>query len=314
MPVIVIQSAGLLTTVQDSGRFGYQRYGMPAGGAMDPFSFLLANALVGNRPDAACLETTYSGPEIVFTADGAIAITGADMRPCKNGKAIQVNKTIFVKSGDILSFRDLKYGCRSYIAFAGGILVPRVMGSYSTYLRAKIGGFEGRALRTGDELNIGAISGKVMKLEIPETLLPEYGTCQTIRIIPGPEIKRFDFDAIRYFLTSEYLVTDQSDRMGYRLSGYTINSSSGNSDIISAGISLGTIQIPGNGQPIILMADRPTSGGYNRIANVISSDITLLAQLKPGDYINFNEISVEKAQELLISRQKLMNVDHWHRI
>jgi antagonist of KipI len=314
MPVIVIQSAGLLTTVQDSGRLGYQRYGMPVAGAMDPFSFRLANALVGNSPDAACLETTYTGPEIIFTANGAIAITGADMHPCKNGKAIQVNKTIFVKGGDILSFRDLKYGCRSYIAFAGGIIVPRVMGSYSTYLRAKIGGFEGRALRVGDKLLIGEISGKIVKLEIPGTLLPTYSSHQSIRIIPGPEIKRFDFDAIRYFLTSEYHVTDQSDRMGYRLSGYTINSHTGNSDIISAGISLGTIQIPGNGQPIILMADRPSSGGYSRIANVISTDITLLAQLKPGDYINFNEISVENAQELFISSQKLMNVDQWRKI
>jgi antagonist of KipI len=307
MPAIIIMSPGLLTTVQDSGRFGYQRYGMPVSGAMDTFSFHLANALVGNKPDDACLETTLTGPEIVFTAAGAIGISGADMGPCKNGKSIPLNKTVRVECNDILSFIGLTYGCRSYIAFAGGIKVPAVMGSRSTYLRAKTGGFKGRALKAGDELSIGEYDEKVRIKDVPKKILPRYCSHQTISIVPGPEIKRFNFEAISHFLTSEYMVTDQSDRMGYRLSGCPVLPLSGNADIISAGTSLGTIQIPGNGQPIILMADRQTTGGYNRIANVISTDITLLAQLKPGDFINFCEISLEKAQELLSARSRLIN-------
>jgi antagonist of KipI len=307
MPSIIIKSPGLLTTVQDLGRFGYQRYGMPVSGAMDTFSFQLANALVSNKPDDACLETTLTGPEILFSAAGAIAISGADMSPCKNGKSVSLNKTIRVGSGDILSFKDLKYGCRSYIAFAGGIEVPPVMGSCSTYLRAKTGGFEGRALKAGDELSIGEHYEKISIKDIPKEILPRYRSHQNICIIPGPEIKRFDFEAISHFLISEYMVTGQSDRMGYRLSGHPVHPQSGNPDIISAGTSTGTIQIPGNGQPIVLMADRQTTGGYNRIANVVSTDIGLLAQLKPGDIINFSEISLEKAQELYVARLRLIN-------
>jgi biotin-dependent carboxylase-like uncharacterized protein len=171
MPLIIIQSAGLLTTVQDMGRTGYQRYGMPVAGAMDTFSLQLANLLVGNKLSDACLETTLTGPEILFTESGAIAICGADMGPLKNGNHIQLNKTIKVKSGDILSFEGLINGCRSYIAFAGGIDVPLKMGSRSTYLRAKFGGFEGRGLLAGDVLSIGGVTGKIRVIDIPEEVI-----------------------------------------------------------------------------------------------------------------------------------------------
>ncbi|MBA4322887.1 MAG: hypothetical protein C0408_08740 [Odoribacter sp.] len=306
MPSIIIQSAGLLTTVQDLGRYGYQRYGMPVAGAMDTFSLQLANLLVGNRPGDACLETTLTGPEILFSSSGAIAISGGDMSQCLNGKSISLNRTIEINSGDILSFAGLKKGCRSYIAFAGGINVPPVMGSCSTYLRGKIGGFGGRALKAGDEIALGEVSGKITIMEIPKEIIPPYYASQIIQIIPGPEVKRFELEGISHFLTSEYHVTDQSDRMGYRLSGNPIRQQPPIADIISAGISFGTIQIPGNGQPIILMADRQTTGGYTRIANVVSTDLTLVAQLKPGDHIRFREISLEKAQELFIARQRLV--------
>jgi antagonist of KipI len=307
MPSVIITSPGFLTTVQDSGRYGYQRYGMPVSGAMDTFSLQLANSLVDNKPDDACLETTLTGPEIVFTSEGAIAISGADMEPCKNGKLISLNKTVRVKEGDVLSFAGLKYGCRSYIAFAGGIKVPSVLGSCSTYLLAKTGGFLGRVLKAGDELSVGEHAVIVRIKEIPGQMIPRYLTRQTIRVIPGPEIERFGFESISHFLTSEYVVTDQSDRMGYRLFGHTLHPQSGNSDIISAGTSMGAIQVPGNGQPIILMSDRQTTGGYNRIANVVSIDFSLLAQLKPGDTIYFSEISHEKAQELFKARSWLIN-------
>jgi antagonist of KipI len=306
MASIIIQSAGMLTTVQDQGRFGYQRYGMPVSGAMDIFSYKLANLLVGNNAQEACLETTITGPEILFTDKGAVAICGADMEPLKNGMPVSMNKTIEIKSGDRLSFRGLKSGCRCYIAFAGGINVPTVMGSRSTYLRAKIGGPGGRALKAGDELPLGVSEKRIRILEIPGKLLLPYKSSQTVRICPGPEINRFGPEGIQQLLTSEYVVTDRSDRMGYRLAGNLIKHKSLTADIISAGISAGTIQIPGDGQPVILMADRQTTGGYSRIANVISADLTLVAQMIPGNHIRFSEISIEEAQALYIARKKML--------
>jgi antagonist of KipI len=306
MASIIIKSAGMLTTVQDQGRYGYQRYGMPVSGAMDIFSYELANLLVGNKVHEACLETTITGPEILFTDAGAVALCGADMGPLKNGMPVSMNKTIKIESGDMLSFRGLKNGCRCYIAFAGGINVPPVMGSRSTYLRAKTGGFGGRALSPGDELALGVSEKEIRILEIPGKLLLPFKSSQTIRICPGPEINRFGLEGIQKLLTSEYTVTDHSDRMGYRLAGNIIKHKSSNADIISAGISAGTIQIPGDGQPVILMADRQTTGGYSRIANVISADLTLLAQMIPGDHIRFREISLKEAQSLYIAREKIL--------
>jgi len=306
MASIIIHTPGLLTTIQDLGRFGYQRFGMPVSGAMDSLSLQLANLLVGNKPNDACLETSLIGPEISFNSLGLIAICGADMNPSINGKPIPLNKTIEVKEGYKLSFSGIKSGCRSYIAFAGGIDVPIIMASRSTYIRAKVGGFEGRALRPGDELPLGIVNNKVKNRIIPKELIPNYQSNQTVQIIPGSEVRRFGLDGIRNFLTSEYIVSDQSDRMGYRLTGPVIKHQTGSADIISAGISMGTIQIPGNGQPIILMADRQTTGGYTRIANVVSVDLTLIAQLKPGDKIRFREISLEKAQEQLLARENLL--------
>jgi antagonist of KipI len=306
MASVIIQSAGILTTVQDLGRFGYQRYGMPVSGAMDIFSYKLANLLVGNNANEACLEITVTGPELLFTGKSAVALCGADMEPQKNGMPADMNKTIEINSGDRLSFRGLKNGCRCYIAFAGGINITPVMGSRSTYLRAKIGGIEGRALRAGDELSLGESGNMIRILEIPRKFLPAYKHSQTIRICPGPEISRFGLQGIQQLLTSEYIVTDNSDRMGYRLKGSIIKHKSSNADIISAGISAGTIQVPGDGQPVILLADRQTTGGYSRIANVISADLTLVAQMIPGDHIRFSEISIEEAQKLYIAREKMI--------
>lgn len=306
MASIIIRSAGALTTVQDQGRYGYQRYGMPVSGAMDIFSCKLANLLVGNNALEACLEATVTGPEILFTDKGAVALCGADLGPMKNGVPVRMNKTIEIKSGDTLSFRGLKKGCRCYIAFAGGINVPPVMGSRSTYLRAKTGGLGGRALKAGDELPLGVIENQIRILEIPGKLLVSYKSSQTIRICPGPEINRFGPEGIQQLLTSEYIITNNSDRMGYRLEGNVIKHKSSTADIISAGISAGTIQITGDGQPVILMADRQTTGGYSRIANVISADLTLVAQMIPGDRIRFREISIGEAQELYIAREKMI--------
>ena len=321
MATMIVHTAGLLTTVQDCGRYGYQRYGMPVSGAMDVFSLELANLLVGNDPGDACIEATISGPELEFTGSTWIAITGADMDPHLNGQGISMNTAIDVRSGDKLGFRGLRSGCRAYIAFAGGIAVPPVMGSRSTYLRAGIGGFHGRALMQGDELPIGesdprshlgrtstgSARRKPLLKKLPEGLIPEYKHEQTIRIISGPEAHYFEIAGLRSFLSTEYRVTAQSDRMGYRLTGEPIKHKEGMTNIISAGISLGTVQVPGDGQPIILMADRQTSGGYARIARVITVDITLIAQMRPGDKIRFQETTLIKAQQQYIERQSTLS-------
>jgi len=317
MATVIVHKAGLLTTVQDRGRYGYQRYGMPVSGAMDVFSLELANLLVGNDPGDACLEATISGPELEFTGATWIAITGADMDPYLNGQGIPMNTAVDVRPGDRLGFRGLRSGCRTYIAFAGGIAVPPVMGSRSTYLRAGIGGFQGRALMPGDELPLGGFEPlsppgkfstgsarrKPLLKKLPEGMIPEDKHEQIIRIISGPEAHYFEVAGLRSFLSTEYTITAQSDRMGYRLSGEPIRHKEGMTNIISAGISLGTVQIPGDGQPIILMADRQTSGGYARIASVITDDLPLLAQMRPGDKIRFKETTIEIAQKLILERR-----------
>ncbi|MDM8004081.1 MAG: biotin-dependent carboxyltransferase family protein, partial [Bacteroidota bacterium] len=219
MATVIVHKAGLLTTVQDRGRYGYQRYGMPVSGAMDVFSLELANLLVGNDPGDACLEASISGPEMEFTGATWIAITGADIDPHLNGQGIPMNTAVDVRSGDRLAFGGLRSGCRAYIAFAGGIAVLPVMGSRSTYLRAGIGGFQGRALMPGDELPLGESKGRPRLKKMPEGLIPEYKHEQTIRIISGPEAHYFEIAGLRSFLSTEYTVTAQSDRMGYRLPG-----------------------------------------------------------------------------------------------
>ena len=303
---ITIESAGLLSTIQDAGRYGYQRYGMPVSGAMDLYSLQLANLLVGNLPGEACIEATFTGPSIRFGSSAKIAVCGADMQPYVNEQQVHNYSVIEVKSGDLLHFDGLRSGCRAYLAFAGGINIPLVMGSKSTNMRAGIGGFNGRALKNRDVLEFGHSYGKLQIYAIPDELLVNYDSEEPLRIIPGPEIKMFGFDAIQNLLTTSYAVTPQSDRMGYRLQGEPLKHAEGNADIISSGIPMGTIQVPGNGQPIIMMADRQTTGGYARMAVVASVDLTRIAQLKPGNNIRFCEIRVEEAQHLFAKRQIML--------
>ena len=303
MPEVHVIAPGLLTTIQDVGRYGYQHFGMPVSGAMDKYSLMLANILVGNSPSEACLEATLTGPELAFQEKGMVAICGADMGAMLNHTVVPLYTALRVKPGDVLRFSGLKKGCRTYIAFGGGIDVPEVMGSKSTYLRSRTGGMKGRQLQSGDILRVHPFINKPEIQRIPPQIIPDYLPSVHVHIIPGPETEAFSFEGIKEFLTKEYIVSAQSDRMGYRLTGPEIRHKKG-ADIISSGINMGTVQVPGNGQPIIMMADGQTTGGYTRIANVIMYDHTLLAQLKPGDKIRFREISLEKAQELHISRTK----------
>jgi len=305
-PSIIIEEAGMMSTIQDLGRYGYQRFGMPVCGAMDHFSLQLANTLVGNTAGEACIEATLTGPSIRFLDAANVAICGADMQARLNGLQARNNRLISAKAGDLLSFAGLLSGCRSYIAFSGGVEVEQVMGSRSTYVAAGIGGHAGRALKHGDKLKLGKAPKRPVQKKIPAPLLIDYSKDRSLRILPGPEIKLFGFESIRNLLTTKYEVSPQSNRMGYRLQGGPLFTLDETADIVSSGIPMGTIQVPANGQPILLMADRQTTGGYPRIAVVASVDHTHAAQLRPGDQFGFSEIKLIKAQQLYLQRQKLL--------
>lgn len=292
MSGIKIIEGGALTTVQDLGRWGYQHIGMPVAGAMDSQSLKHANWLVGNPENEACLECTFVESTIEFMIDCEIAITGAQIPVLINDYPAKQNRALSIKSGDVLSFGRIEKGLRFYIAFAGGIDIPVVMGSKSTYLRGKIGGFQGRQLKTGDELNISEKTVKVERRKLKNTQLPKFDNSCTICILPGTEVDRFTLNGIKTFLTTEYTISPNSDRMGYRLSGEVIEHKTG-ADIVSSGIPFGAVQVPGDGQPIIMMADRQTIGGYTKIANVVSEDLPALAQLKPGDKVRFREVRLK---------------------
>ncbi|MBU5269200.1 biotin-dependent carboxyltransferase family protein [Clostridium cochlearium] len=307
MGEIKIKKPGLLTLIQDSGRYGYQQYGVPVSGAMDSFSHRMANILVGNNENEAVLEATVLGPEIEFTNDSLIAVTGGDLSPALNGEAIAMWESLQVKTGDVLSFSGIKRGCRSYIAFAGGIKVENVMGSKSTYVKAKIGGLHGESLKAGDIIKIGDLNNISIKYrKLPDKYIPNYSSVSEVRVVLGPQDDYFTEKGLDKFLSTEYKVTNECDRMGYRLEGEVIEHID-SGDIISDGINFGAIQIPSHGQPIIMMSDRQTAGGYTKIANVISIDLPKIAQLKPGDIIKFKKVSIYEAQKLLKEMEENIN-------
>ena len=299
MPKIKINKAGVLSTIQDLGRYGYQQFGMPVSGAMDSYSLKLANLLVGNNLNEACIEATLSAPHIQFESKTYIAICGADMQAQINGRKIPMYETIAIKATDKLSFGKIKNGFRTYIAFAGGIDVPMLMGSKSTYLAGKIGGFNGRKLIKGDVLTIGTPPNNIKIIKAKKEQIPLWPNHIVAHIIAGPEANYFTAKALANFLGSEFKLSAQSDRMGYQLTGKKIEHKL-SADIISSGIAFGSIQVPAHGQPIIMMADRQTTGGYARIANVISADLPYLAQLMPGSSINFKEVTLEQAHKQII--------------
>lgn len=294
-----VLEGGLLTTVQDLGRYGYERFGVPVAGAMDPFALQAANILVGNDPGEAALEITLVGPRLRATDSCLIAVAGADLSPRVNGREVPMWMAVFVRKGWLIGFGERKTGCRAYLAVAGGIDVPLVMGSKSTYLRGGFGGFEGRALKEGDLIPIGQPAFHLPSLagnEFPADRIPKYSDAPEMRVILGPQDDYFTEEGMATFLSSEYKVTPTSDRMGYRLQGPEI-AHKGRADIISDGIALGSVQVPADRQPIVMMADRQTTGGYPKIATVISADIPLLAQCVPGaSTVTFKAITVEEAQ------------------
>ena len=304
--VFEILQPGMLTTVQDLGRFGYQRLGVPAAGAMDQFAIKIGNRLLLNSDKAAALEATFMGPSIKAISDTIIAITGGDLGATLNGKSLPMWESISLKEGDTISFEGPRAGIRAYISVTGGIDVPLIMESRSTYLRSNIGGYLGRPLQQGDILSSNTSNEEVVKgRKVSADIVPSYGGNVTLRVVLGPQDVEFTGDGINTFLNSEYVVTPQMDRMGIRLEGTEIKHRE-KADIISDGIMFGSIQIPGNGQPIIMMADRQTTGGYTKIATIISIDIPKIAQAQPGDKIQFDKVTVEDAQNLLQEFEKII--------
>ena len=299
MTIMKILKPGMYTTIQDIGRYNHQKSGMSVSGAMDQFSLRVANILVGNIDNEACLETTLFGLKIKFEGDALIAITGANLMPMINNKAIDMWSGIKVLNGDELSFGTPESGCRSYIAIQHGIDVPEVMGSKSTYVKGKVGGFNGRMLKAGDEIKINQAgeSDFTSIKKLPIELIPSYYKDNIVRVIMGPQDNYFTKNGIYTFLDSEFEVTNEADRMGYRLSGPKISHIT-SADIISDGITMGSVQIPGEGAPIIMMADRQTTGGYTKIATIITPDINIVGQLKPGDSIRFEVINIEEAHRI----------------
>jgi len=306
---IKIVNPGALTMVQDLGRTGYQQFGVPVSGCADAYSAKLANILVGNAQSEAVLECTMLGPQIAFEEDEVIAVTGGDLRPAIDGVEVNCGAAIAVKAGQTLSFRGLRIGLRCYIAFAGGMDIPEVMGSRATYLKAKIGGLEGRKLQAGDVIGLREAKGTLPNMagrRVYNSFVPllQY----TIRVVLGPQDDYFTEEGIKTFLSNQYKVTPSHDRMGIRLDGPDVAAKDGY-DIISDGIAMGAVQIAG-GKPIIMLSDRQTTGGYTKIGNVITADFRILGQIKAGVNLKFQQVTVQEAQAaLLMQRGQLEGLD-----
>ncbi len=290
---IHVKRAGMQTTVQDGGRRGYRADGVPLGGAMDSFALRMGNLLVGNPEDAAALEFTLLGPALEFTEDTIVAVTGGDFG------ALPLWQSIRVPAKTLVTFTAARRGCRGYLAVAGGIDVPPVLGSTSTYLPARLGGFEGRALRDGDILHAPTLCRRLVNhWHIDPRILPAYSAAPLLRVVRGAQASDFG----RTFFDSAYQATTQSDRMGLRLKGPVL-ARRANAELGSSTVAPGTIQVPADGQPIILMADAQTIGGYPQLAHVIAVDLPLVAQLQPGDTLTFTEVTVEEAHERTLERE-----------
>nr|WP_320147534.1 biotin-dependent carboxyltransferase family protein [uncultured Anaeromusa sp.] len=305
--MITVTQPGLLTTVQDQGRWGYQAYGVPVAGAMDRYACRAANILVGNEPEAAVLEMTLMGGSFQFAEAVWVAACGADMEATLDGQTVKNWSAFLAPAGSELTFGFAVSGCRSYLAVRGGFEVPVVLGSRSTYTRGRIGGVEGRALRAGDVLQAAAPAAGAkapQKRRLPPSCIPAYGGELTLRVLLGPQDDFFTSQGLKTFLDSSYLISDEADRMGYRLQGEKIEHK-GKADIVSDALCFGAIQVPGHGMPIVMMADRQTTGGYAKIGTVIGPDLALLAQAKPGDMVRFAACSEEEAIEALRQEQSL---------
>ena len=306
MGVIQVQEPGLFTTVQDLGREGFGAIGVSASGAADAVSLRLGNRLVGNDEGAAGLEMTLLGGTFVFPERALLALTGSDFDAALDGKPVELRSSFEAKAGQTLRLGPTRTGARCYLCVQGGIRVELFLGSASTHILSGLGGHEGRALRKGDALKIGAESGAIHERRLTARALKELQPRKVLRVTEGPQSDWFSESARRLFYESRYRVAEESNRMGIRLEGAIVPVPSGG-EMISEGVSLGAIQVPEGGKPIILSVEQQTTGGYPKIANVISADFHSLGQLRPRDEIRFERVDWETARSLLIEQEKLMS-------
>lgn len=320
---IHVVAPGLLSTVQDLGRAGYQCLGVPVGGAMDAFAARVANLLVGNHEGAAVLELTLAGAALRFDEDALIAVAGADLGARSDGGAeIAPWRPARVPSGETVEFQEARAGCRAYLAIAGGVVAPEVLGSRSTFTRASLGGLEGRALRAGDVLATGAATplaagiareiaracGRgggvaVARWGAGPSLRPPYSARPVVYLLAGTHVSELTSAARCRLFEAEFTLSPNSDRAGYRLDGPSLELGAP-LEILSEAVAFGTVQLPPDGRPIVLMADRQPTGGYPRIGEVASVDLPLLAQLRPGDRVRFREGTLAEAQRRYLAREQ----------
>jgi len=305
MEIFSVLTPGAYTTVQDYRRYGYQQMGIPISGALDSFAFSVANMLVENSINCAVLELTITGCRLEVLSEADVAITGAEIGMTLNEKPVECWKSFRVESGDVLDIKQVKSGCRAYLAVTGGIDVPKVMGSRSTYVGGNIGGYLGRPLKQGDIIKRGKGLLLNQVRHLSSAVIPQYSTNIVMHAVSGPQDDFFD-EGLKTLYKSEYMVSPKADRMGYRLQGPVIKHRDNvQKSIISEPSVPGGIQIPADGQPIILMVEQ-TVGGYTKIATVISTDLWKIAQATPGDTICFDQVNLETAHAFYYDRQKLM--------
>ena len=306
--MIEVLKPGLISSIQDLGRWGHQPLGVPVSGAMDEMSHRLANLAVGNDESEATLEVTMMGPTLRFGRDAVIAWAGADLSPALDGVPIPPFTATPVRGGATPQFGRRVAGLRAYLAVQGGFALVPVMGSTSTYARAGFGGHEGRALRKGDRVALTSVDVRPVPSPLPPHLLRGVdgpAPDAPIRVLRGREWHQFGAEAQQTLLTQAWRIGAQSERMGYRLEGTALERAA-RGDILSEPVSFGTMQVPPDGQPIVLMAERQTTGGYPKIAQIASVDLPRLAQRAPGEHVRFEMIELEAAQGLLFEREQAL--------
>ena len=305
MDTFLVLTPGSYSTVQDKGRFGYQHLGIPISGALDTFAYRIANLLVGNPEDSAVLEVTVVGSQLAFLQETYVALTGADMEMTLNFTPVECWTSIRVEPGDVLNIQWVRSGCRGYLSVTGGIAVPKVMGSCSTYVGGKIGGYKGRPLKKGDVVQSGRGFLLTSPRQLPKSLIPRYSDEILLRAVPGPQDDFFD-EGLTTLFESTYTVTNNADRMGYRLQGPPIiQRDNVPRSIISEPTIPGGIQIPADNQPIILLVEQ-TVGGYTKIATVISTDISKIAQIMPGNTIRFKRVDLDTAHAIYAENERMI--------
>jgi biotin-dependent carboxylase-like uncharacterized protein len=305
MKTIQVQAPGLFTTVQDLGREGFGPLGVSASGAADPISLRLGNRLVGNPDNAAGLEMTLLGGAFLFPDGGILALSGSDFGATLDHIPVEPCMSFIARPGQTLRLGPTRSGARSYLCVQGGIAVKPFLDSASTHTLSGLGGFEGRALRKGDVLTIGRVSLPHRRRMVTPHILSRLSPRKILRCTPGPQSEWFSESSRHLFYNSTYRVAEESNRMGLRLEGPSIPVSSGG-HMITEGVSLGAIQVPGGGSPIILFVEQQTTGGYPKIANVISADLPSVGQLRPRDEIRFERITFEVARALLQEQEQLL--------